>query len=75
MFRQSVRRLPHQLIKEPMGLEHDTMSRARDTYARGLQTAKEYAMFGGVGMGLGLLFIFAKSTKAQTIDAQGKLTK
>ena len=75
MLRISTRRLPHQLIKEPLGLEHDTMSRTRRTVAKGYADYVQFAAYGSVGMATGLLCIFGKDLNAQTVDAKGVVSK
>ena len=75
MFRQSLRRLGHQLIHEPMGNEHDTLS-------RGLRTVNNLSSFttmyaGAAAAGVVALGYIVVTTPEPivTVNANGAVVK
>jgi hypothetical protein len=51
MFRQSTRRLGHQLFKEPLpNVEHGSLARGRMTHGRTMEHLRERLAFCGAGL-------------------------
>lgn len=76
MFRRSIRRLGHQLIKEPMGHEENTFSRGRRTQANALQHVYGVAAVTAAGCILALYsFVAAHRRVHMTITPSGKMVK
>ena len=75
MFRQSFRRLGHQLIREPMpNVEHDTAARGRATFGSVMDTIKFEAMVAGAGVALASYCVFsAYTTPVTIIRSNGKI--
>ncbi|KAG5487555.1 hypothetical protein LSCM1_07512 [Leishmania martiniquensis] len=76
MLRCSVRRLGHQLIKEPMGHEETTFSRGNRTRSNALQHMYGLAGFCGVGCVLAAFSFMSAQRRVQTtILADGTISK
>mmetsp|Transcript_39922 Transcript_39922/g.123363 ORF Transcript_39922/g.123363 Transcript_39922/m.123363 type:complete len:81 (+) Transcript_39922:30-272(+) len=75
MFRRSISRLGHQLIKEPMpNVEHDTTARGRATLANVKSTLEREMTVMGCGAVVALYsFWSAYSTSVPTVKASGAI--
>ena len=75
MFRQSFRRMGHQLIHEPMGNEHDTLSRGRRTVSNLSSFTASYAGVAAAGVAMMGYVVVTTPEPVATVSANGTLVK
>lgn len=70
MLRNTARRMGHQLIKEPLGNEHNTLARGHRTLDNLIHELKLYAVVAGSGILLGgITIVRAMNEPAEVIPA------
>ena len=77
MFRQSIRRFGHQLIKEPLpNQEHNTSARGVAAFNKTWTLLQSEATFAGVGLiaAAATVIVNSQISKSETIDASGQIT-